>query len=299
MIARPTRSALARMQLLAAAALFSTGGAAIKAASLTGWQVASFRSAIAAPALLLLVPAARRGWSWRTWVVAVPYAATLVLFVTATKLTTSANAIFLQATAPLYVLLLSPWLLRERVRAADLWFMGAVGIGLGLFFIGSDPPQVTAPDPALGNFLGMLSGVAWALTVVGLRWLGARSDGGGEVLPTVVAGNGLASLLILPWALPLQAAEWTDWAVVAYLGVVQVALAYLFLTAGLKRVPALEASTLLLIEPALNPVWVWLLQGEIPGRWGIAGGALILTATALRSWTAARAAPMLAAPLPD
>jgi drug/metabolite transporter (DMT)-like permease len=289
----------ARLQLLAAAALFSTGGAAIKATELSGWQVASLRSAIAVPALLLMVPSARRGWSWRTLVVGVPYAATLILFVTATKLTTSANAIFLQSTAPLYVLLLSPWLLKERVRAADVWFMGAVAMGLGLFFVGSDPVQATAPNPALGNLLGGLSGLAWGLTVMGLRWLGRRSESGEEVLPTVIAGNAIACLAILPLALPVVGAGALDWGVLLYLGVVQVGIAYVFLTAGLKGVPALEASTILLAEPALNPVWVWLAHGEVPGRWGLAGGAVILIATALRTWLAARTPATIVVPAPD
>lgn len=280
---------LARVQLLAAALLFSTGGAAIKATSLTGWQVASLRSAIAVPAVLLMVPAARRRWNWRTFLVGIPYAATMILFVTSTKLTTSANAIFLQSTAPLYVLLLSPWLLRERVRAADLGFMAAVAAGLALFFVGVEQPQATAPNPALGNVLGVLSGVAWALTVMGLRWLGGRGGGNGEVLSTVVAGNAIACLVILPLALPVSGTGWADWLAISYLGVVQVGLAYVCLTAGLRRVPALEASTLLLAEPALNPIWVWLAHGEVPGHWGLVGGAVILVATAVRTWSSARA----------
>jgi drug/metabolite transporter (DMT)-like permease len=114
-----------RFRLVLAAALFSTGGAIIKSTALTGWQVASFRSGIAALTLLALLPAARRGWTWRTLVVAVAYALTLVLFVVANKLTTSANTIFLQSTSPLYILVLSPLLLREAVRPRDVGFTTA------------------------------------------------------------------------------------------------------------------------------------------------------------------------------
>ncbi|HET7603618.1 MAG TPA: EamA family transporter, partial [Gemmatimonadales bacterium] len=110
------RSNAARLQLVLAAALFSTGGAAIKAASLTGYQVASFRSGIAALTLFLLLPQARRGYTWRSMAVGVTYAATLLLFVLANKLTTSANTIYLQSTAPLYILLLAPLLLKEPIR---------------------------------------------------------------------------------------------------------------------------------------------------------------------------------------
>jgi drug/metabolite transporter (DMT)-like permease len=109
-----------RLLVLSAALLFSTGGAAIKATALTGWQVASFRSGIAAVVLLLCMPAWRRVWHPRTLAVGAAYAATMILFVLANKLTTATNTIFLQYTAPLYLLLLAPWLLREPVRLSDL-----------------------------------------------------------------------------------------------------------------------------------------------------------------------------------
>ena len=115
-------AAKARLQLLGAALLFSTGGAAIKAAVFTGWQIASFRSGFAALTLLLIAPAARRAWTRHTVLVGCAYAACLTLFVLANRLTTAANTIFLQSTAPLYVLVLAPWLLHEPVRRRDLRF---------------------------------------------------------------------------------------------------------------------------------------------------------------------------------
>src|SRR5688572_19821495 len=118
-----------RLLLVAAAVLFSTGGTAIKAASLTGWQIASFRSAIAAAMLLSVLPEARRNWSWRLVPPAAAYAMTVICFVLATRLTTSANAIFLQSTAPLYILLLGPWLLAERIHRSDLLYVAAVTAG--------------------------------------------------------------------------------------------------------------------------------------------------------------------------
>lgn len=278
---------VSRLQLLAAAALFSTGGAAIKATTLTSWQVAGFRSGIAALAVLLLVPAARRRWSGPVVLVALAYAATMILFVVGNKLTTAANTIFLQSTAPLYVLLLGPWLLHEPIRRRDLLFMVAVAAGLVLFFVGAEEPIATAPDPVRGNLLALLSGVTWAFTVVGLRWLGSRAaenSADNPAVVTVVAGNTLALAFCLPWALPVQQATAVDWAVVAYLGIFQIGLAYLFLTAGIRRVPALEAATLLLVEPALNPIWAWLVHGEQPGAWALAGGALILGATLVKTW---------------
>jgi drug/metabolite transporter, DME family len=278
----------ARLQLAAAAALFSTGGAAIKAADFTGWQTTSLRSGIAAVAILLLTAEARRGWTGRTVLVGFAYAACLTLFVLANRLTTAANTIFLQSTAPLYLLVLSPWLLREPIRRQDLGFMAAVAVGLVLFFVSVDSPMATAPDPVRGNVLAAVSGLFWAITVCGLRWLGTGGGSHGSPVAAVVSGNLTACLVALPMALPLGGHGAVDWAVVAYLGVFQIALAYVLVTSALRHIPALEASLILLIEPVLNPVWAWIFQGERPGAWALVGGAIILGATTLKGWLDAR-----------
>jgi DME family drug/metabolite transporter len=285
-----------RFEILGAALLFSTGGAAIKATALTSWQVASFRSGVAALTLFVLLRAARRGWSWHVLPVAVAYAGTMVMFVAANKLTTSANAIFLQDTAPLYVLLASPLLLREKIRGRDLVFIAVVALAMGLFFVERPPMAATAPNPRLGNILALLSSVFWAATIMGLRWLGSRAGGEGSSLPTVVAGNAIAFLACLPFALPAHVAP-LDVAVVGYLGVFQIGAAYVLLTNGLRHVAALEASTLLLLEPALNPFWSWIVHGENPGAWSLAGGALILGATLVKTAVDGRRAPEAEAPV--
>jgi drug/metabolite transporter (DMT)-like permease len=277
-----------RLLLAAAALLFSTGGAAIKAATLTAWQVASFRSGVAALFLLAALPEARRGWRWRIAPPAAAYAATLVLFVLANRLTTSANAIFLQSTAPLYLLLLGPWLLREPVRRSDLLVIAAVAVGMALIFLGSDPAAASAPDPRRGNLLGLGTGIAWALTVTGLRWLG-RAGEGNAATATVAAGNVIGFAVALPMALPVAHASVASLAVILYLGILQIGLAYAFVTRAIRHVPAFEATTVLLLEPALNPVWAWLAQGERPGARPLAGGAIILTATLANTWRQARA----------
>src|SRR6187402_586465 len=140
-----------RWFIVAAAALFSTGGAAIKGTALTAFQVAGFRSAVAAVALLLFLPAARRGFGWDLLPAAFAYGGTLVCFVLATKLTTAAAAIFLQSTAPIWILLLAPLLLKEPIRRTDLPAVGLAAVGLVLVFLGSRDPVATAPRPELGN----------------------------------------------------------------------------------------------------------------------------------------------------
>ncbi len=280
--------AAARLKMLAAALLFSTGGAAIKACSFTGWQVAGLRSGIAAVTLLVLVPAARRRWTRGQALVGLAYAATLILYVLANKLTTAANAIFLQSTAPLYMLLLSPLWLKEAVRRHDLFFMLALGVGMGLFFAGSEPARSTATNPLLGNILAAISAVTWALTVAGLRWI-ARTEGAeggtpaGTAAGATVLGNLFVFVACLPLMFPMGEAGVVDWALVTYLGVFQIGLAYVFMTGGMRRIPALEGALLLLVEPVLNTVWAWLFHDEVPGFWARIGALLILAATAVHA----------------
>jgi DME family drug/metabolite transporter len=278
----PSRST-ARLELAAAAILFSTGGAAVKAADFTGWQITGLRSGIAAVAIWLMTREARGAWTGRHLVVGVAYAATLTLFVLANRLTTAANAIYLQSTAPLYLAILAPLLLREPTRRQDLAFMAAVGLGLGLFFLGVDRPVESAPDPVPGNLLAAASGLTWALTVCGLRWMGAAGTARGSAVTAVVAGNVIASVGALPFALPLGSHGASDWALVGYLGVFQIALAYVLVTRALATIAALEASLILLIEPVLNPVWAWIFHGERPNVWALVGGGVILGATTVRS----------------
>ncbi|HET8550441.1 MAG TPA: DMT family transporter [Bryobacteraceae bacterium] len=264
--------------MAAAAVLFSTGGAAIKSTSLSGIQVAGLRSLVAVVAIVLLLPEARRGWRLRHVPGAIAYSGTLIAFVLANKLTTSANAVFLQHAAPLFVLLLAPLLLHERVRPSDLAFMAAVAFGMALFFVSAERAHATAPDPARGNLFGALSAVTWALTLIGLRWIGRT---GASAMPPVVLGNAMIALTIVPPSWPSRLSP-TDAAVLLWLGVFQIGLAYVCLTRGIRRLPALEATTILLLEPALNPVWAWLVHGERPSALSLAGGAIIIAATIAR-----------------
>lgn len=274
-----------------AALLFSTGGAAIKASSFGTWQVAGLRSGIAALVLLLAWPATRTAWTRRTLLTSVGYAATLVFFVLATKLTTAANAIFLQSAAPLYILLFGPLLLAEPSRRSDVAVAAVIMAGLGLFFVGIEQPRASAPDPALGNALAVASGVAWALTLMGMRWMSKPGAGAADSATAVVLGNVLAFTVALPLALPLPEAELTDWLGLVYLGVFQIGVAYVLVSHGLRHVAAFEASLILLLEPLLNPVWAWLMLGEAPGAWSLGGGALILGGTLVKSRLAARGGP--------
>jgi DME family drug/metabolite transporter len=260
-----------RLQILAAAVLWSTAGAAIKLTSLNAWQIAGGRSLVAAIAVAAMVPGSRVRPRLRVLGVAFASAITVILFVLATKLTTAANAIFLQETAPLWVLLLAPLLLRERPSRGELLSIPVYAAGLALFFV----DDLTSGQTA-GKLCALGSGLTFAVTIVGLRHL--REEGPGALL----WGSVIAALVTLPLWGTGPAPTSADLGLLLFLGVFQLALAYVFFARGLAGVTAVEASLLLLLEPVLSPIWAYLAVGERPGPWALAGGAIVLAATAWR-----------------
>ena len=269
-----------RGQVILAALLFSTGSAAIKALSLSGPAIGGLRSMIAVVAILALEPAARRMPRGADVLAGCAYAATLLTYVMANRYTTGASAIFLQMTAPVWLLLLSPWLLREKVRREDVPILVLVGAGTAILFAGTPGGQSTAPDPLRGNVLAAISGVTWAITLVALRRLGKS----GGAAPSVVVGNAIAALAVLPFLGGFPAVSWGDFLLLLYLGVIQIGLAYVLTTRAIAKLGALEVSILLFFEPALNPVWTWIFHGERVGAWGLVGGALVLVASLRHAW---------------
>ncbi len=279
----------ARLYLCLAALLFATGGPAIKACALSGWQVGCLRSGVAAITLLVVVRPARASFGWRALLVGVAHGSTMLLFAAANKLTTATNAIFLQDSSILFVLLLAPWLLREKLRRHDAWVIALVLAGLGLLFSADQRALATAPDPALGNMLAAASSLTWAATVIGMRWLASAHasigrPAGESALAAVVCGNLLAFTFSLPPALPFGDIAAASIGLILYLGMFQIALAYVFVTRGLSGVTALEASVILLIEPVFNPLLTWLVHREAAPPLAIFGGGLILLATIAKSW---------------
>jgi drug/metabolite transporter (DMT)-like permease len=267
--------------------LFSTGGAAIKANELSGLAVAGLRAGIAALTLAVVVPSALRALSWRTAAVGLCYATTTVLYAASNKLTTAASSIFLQSTAPLYVLVLAPFVLAEPIRRRDVSWLTLTALGFVSIVFGTDPAAATAPNPALGNLMAAGAGFTWSITIMGLRWLerdpkeGATPGRAGSA--AVLAGNTAGFLFCLPTVMAAPALTQGDWISVLYLGVFQIGLAYVFLTRAMARVGALDAVLLLLIEPVLAPIWAWWLHGEVPGWSTVLGGLLILSSTVGRT----------------
>lgn len=237
----------------------------------------------------MAVRAARSGWTRRAAIVGAFYGATMVMFVVANKLTTSANAIFLQDTAPLYVLLLSPFVLREQIQKRDFGIIALMIVGMLLFFYAGERDQETAPNIRDGNLIAVLSGLAWAGTIMGLRLLRKDSGERNAAAPAIVIGNLMAFGACAAFAFPVAHFKPLDGALIGYLGIFQIALAYILLTRAVAHVPAFEAVILLLIEPVLNPIWTYAFQRESPHAWSIVGGAIILGATTLKTWLDNRA----------
>jgi len=261
-----------RLFVLAAALLWSSAGAGIKACSLNGWQIAFGRSLVAAVVLFALVPEARRLPSRAGAIVALAYAATVTLFVFATKATTAANAIFLQDTAPLWVMVLGPWLIGERAARSEWTAAPVFGVGLSLFFV-----DQLSPGQLTGNLIALGSGLAFAFTILGMRKVQ------GEGTPATAWGNLVAAAVTAPLCAGGPAPTPTDIGALLFLGVFQLALAYHLFGKGVSGLPAAEAALLILIEPVLNPVWTFLVTGEQPGPWAVVGGGVILAATAWRT----------------
>ncbi|MCL6613550.1 MAG: DMT family transporter [Firmicutes bacterium] len=263
----------ALLLLILTAVLWSSGGLLIKLVPWHPLAIAGMRSAIAALFFLALLRRPKFDWSSAQVGAAAAYAAMVILFVSATKLTTAANAVLLQYTAPIYVALFSGWLLGEKISRLDWTVLVLVMGGMVLFFL--DELSLAG---WLGNILAVLSGMATATLVLFLR---KQKDG--STTESVLLGNALTALLGLPFCfLGGPAPGLAGWLALLFLGVFQLGLSYAFYTWSIKHVTALEAILVPIIEPVLNPVWVFVSLGERPGPWALIGGAVVVITVTLR-----------------
>jgi DME family drug/metabolite transporter len=286
--------------VLGAALLWSTGGLFIKWTTLSAVELTWGRSLLAA--LTVAYFTRREGFRLNTMTVltSLLYAGLLLLFVVATKLTTAANAIFLQYTAPIYVLILEPLFYKEKFRRADLLAVAACIIGMSLFFVGKLRPQ-----DVKGNLAALASGLCFAFYILLLRHPHSQRVNRAS---SVIYGNLLlviiTTFVIFSSPASLAALEHIstgDAGSVLYLGVVQIGVAYTLFTLGMARgVRSLDAAIVGYIEPVLNPLWVFLFLGERPSTWALAGGAIIIAAvTSHTIWGASRSAKAIRAVTPE
>lgn len=258
--------------VVAAAVLWSTGGLFIKWTSISGLELSFGRSLLAAITVAIFTRHEGFRLNRVTALAAVLYAALLFLFVLATKETTAANAIFLQYTAPVYLLILEPLFYKEKFRRRDLIVILLCVAGMSLFFVGKLRPQ-----DVTGNLLALASGLCFACYFLLLRHPKARVVNRAS---SVIYGNLLLVLVAAPAGLKvLPHLSLHDGLSMVYLGVVQIGLAYTLFTVAMARgARSLDAGIVGYVEPVLNPIWVFLVIGERPGQWALVGGTIIVLA---------------------
>jgi drug/metabolite transporter (DMT)-like permease len=252
--------------------LWSLGGLLIKSVDWNPLAIAGARSAIASLLVLAVLRRPKLTWSRAQVGGALAYAATVILFVAANKLTTAANAILLQYTAPVYTAILGARFLGERATRGDWVTIVIVIFGVMMFFL----DHWTFGGLA-GNLLALISGLAFSLLGVFLRKQKDES-----ALESVLIGNLITALIGLPFMFQ-SVPGGQSWLSLVLLGVFQLGLSYLLYSEALKRISALEGILISSIEPILNPLWVFLVMGERPGPWALIGGAIVLIAVTGRS----------------
>lgn len=258
--------------------LWSIGGLFIKWTSVSGYEVNLGRCFFAAITIALLTKFKALKADKFTFLAALFYVGALSFFALANKKTTAANAIFLQYTAPIYILIFGPFLVSEKFRWSDLITVVVCLFGMTLFFVDTTPnTNLSADSIFVGNILALGSGISLGGYILLLRHPKAMNQ---NPASSVFYGNIFACLVMLPFIIPNPSAwEINDLIAVIILGVFQIGLAYFLFTYGVTHgVRSLDASIIGFLEPLLNPIWVFLFLGETPSRWAILGGAIIILA---------------------
>jgi len=262
--------------LLVCVVLWSTSGLFIKISTLNPIALAGARSAITALVLLAYIRRPHFTWSREQIAGAVCMAATFFLFISATRLTSAANAILLQYTAPLWVALFGGWYLGERTHRYDWWTMGAIVVGMLLFF-----GEKLTPQGMAGNIMAIVSGMTMAWMTLFLR---KQRDG--SAAETVLLGNSLTALIGLPFffvAVSNGVMHPSAWLLLLYLGVLQLGVPFILYTIAIRQLAALETILIATLEPILNPIWVFIVIGERPGPAALAGGLVVIGAVTVRA----------------
>jgi len=279
-MARDAAHPRAVAELLAAALCWSAGGLLIKWIPWPPLAVASGRGLLAALVLALATRGLRFTWTRVQVGAAVAYALCTIGFVAATKLTTAANAILLQYTAPIWIALFGASVLGERTTRSDWWAVGVTLAGMLLFFADS-----LRWSGVLGNLIGVASGISFAAMTLLMR-----KQKQGSVTESIILGNLIAGATGLFWLVEAPGLNASGWVALLALGVIQLGLSYMLYARAIKHVTALEAVLIPVIEPILNPVWVMLFVGERPGPLSLCGGLLVLGAVTWRAANSIRAA---------
>lgn len=252
--------------------IWSTNGLLIKLVSWSPMSISGLRSLIAAAVLMLCIGKPRNLVSFDTLAGGLGFAGASITFVIATKLTTAANAIFLQLMAPVYVALLSGWTIGERIRVLDWVITGIIISGMLLFF--GDKLTVAGFG---GNVCGIVSAICWATFI-----LFSRRQKDYAPLKIPILGHVICAFFGIPFIISAGPPE-TGWFWIISMGAVGAGLSFILYTAVIKRLKAIEVIITQSIEPVFNPIWVYLAVGEIPGPWALLGGMVVLSSVTLHA----------------
>lgn len=268
----PTRRTVV-LYLILSATLWSTSGVLVKILDWHPLSIWAGRSTLAFGVFLIYL----RRFPWKRPSKAqtagiICFLSTQLLFITSNRMTTAANAIFLQYTAPVYIVLLAYWFLRERPVRADWITMGVIFVGL-FFFFGHELKL----DDMVGSLLALLSGVTRAGMTVAMR---AQKDG--CPAETIMLSHLIAGIIGMP-SLVRETFTPQSIGIIVFLGIFQIGLAFVFYSVAIKHVPAMESTLILTLEPILNPVWVFLILGESPGSHALIGGIIVVGAVTARA----------------
>lgn len=249
------------------AVLWSSAGVLIKLVPWDAMTIVGLRSVFAAVVMAVYMRRPRITFTKPVVLGALSLSATMALFILANKLTTAANAIVLQYTSPIFVILISALLLKTRPKAMDIAAVGVVFAGMMLFFF----DQLKA-DALLGNILAILAGLSFAGVFIANRMPGAKPE------QAMLLAYLINIVICTPFIALNVTFEAVPWVAITLMGIFQLGLAYVLFSIGIKTTSSVTASLIAAVEPLLSPVWVMLATGEKPGAFAMAGGVVVLAA---------------------
>lgn len=264
------------------ALLWSSGGLFIKVITLDAYQISFYRSGIAALTILAVMLISKKSLKFEFDIISalcsITYALILILFVIATKLTTAANAIFLQFTAPIYLLVLEPIFLKSKFDRRNLIALIGCFAGMILFFMGKlDLTSIK------GNLFAIASGISFALFSLFLKWKKQLHKSESTIV-YIIAGNFLVCIFCLPFVFDKLIIDGTQLSILLFMGIFQIGISYIIFNEGIKYITATESMIIAMLEAILNPIWVFLGVGEVPTIYSIIGSVIILLAIIWRNF---------------
>ena len=260
------------MMTVLAAIIWSTGGLLVKLITLDAFTILFYRSLYAGLFFLILVRKEAIRFDRRILLIALCYAPLLICFVTATKLTTAANAIFLQYISPAIVLVLEPRIFKTKMQPYNILTVIVCILGLSFFLL-----EQREEHHWIGDGIALLSGFFSAFLILALKASNRQ-----EQMSGITLGNVLVVLVTLPFFLKSAAPTFNEHLMLGFLGFIQIGLGYFLFTYGQRRIPAIESSLIAMLEPILNPVWVMIGYHETPAIWSVIRGFIILFALSIR-----------------